>query len=124
MAGRGLNVTSEPYELRFRPSKRQYTPEPKTRGDRLVCGVCGAVMGLFLWTVAYLITAAFLLKAALRAGQATNEPLAHLPTFTYGGIPVALLALFAYFGGVRRLLTVVEKVLDFERRLAERLNEN
>jgi hypothetical protein len=128
----GVSVSSVPFEQRYRP------PDPKrrrrevlTRGDRLVCGICGGVLGLFLWTFAYFILITGAMKAAARnpvpaaasaavgaAAAAPIDPFSRLPAFSWGGTVVVGFAIFGAIVGPDRMIDGFMNVLRVENEVS------
>jgi hypothetical protein len=68
-----------------------------TLSDRLICGFCGAFLGLLLWSFAYVILVAGALKASARQPpnvQAPIDPMDRLPSFWWGWTFMTAFSLF------------------------------
>ena len=129
MAARnGINVSSIPFERRYRP------PDPRRRKrerlsvtDRLVCAVCGALLGIVLWTSGYLILVSGTMKAAARQpppAKGSVDPWDRLPPFWWGGSVALGFALFGAVVGAERMMDGFEKVLRVEGEVANAVNRS
>jgi hypothetical protein len=59
-----------------------------TKIDRLVCAICGSLLGLVLWTTSYMILFSMVMRAGARhpeAAASKADPLDLLPPFWWGG---------------------------------------
>jgi len=123
-----MNVSSVPFEERYRPpNSRRRKRERLTAVDRLVCGVCGAFLGLVLWTIAYSILLAASLKASTRHAPSVAEavnPLDRLPPFSWCGPVMLGFALFSAVVGAERMMDGFEKVVRIEGEVARAVNRS
>jgi hypothetical protein len=98
-----------------------------TRGDRLVCAICGGVLGLVLWSFAYVILIMAAMKVASRspvpaaapaavgaAAAAPIDPFGRLPAFSWGGTVVVGFAIFGAIAGPDRMIDGFMNVLRVE----------
>jgi hypothetical protein len=139
----GVGVSKTPFEQRYRPpDPRRRRREVLTWGDRLVCAICGGVLGLVLWTFAYLILIAIVLKAVVSdpipaagpvaaapagadvAPAVPVDPWTRLPAFSWGGTVAVAFALFGAVVGAERMLDGFEKVVRVEDEVARAVNES
>jgi hypothetical protein len=129
MAARNaVNVSSIPFEQRsLPPDRRRRTRERLTVTDRLVCAVCGILLGFALWTFGYLILVSGTMKAAVIQVPATKgqvELFEKLPPFWWGG-PVALgFGLFGAAVGAERMMDGFERVIGVEGAVARAVNRS
>ena len=129
MAARnGINVSCIPFEQRYRPpgpSRRKR--ERLTVMDRLVCAVCGAFLGIVLWTCGYLILVSGTMKAAARQATPAKgwvDPWDKLPPFWWGSSVALGFALFGAVVGAERLMDGFEKALRVEGKVADAVSRS
>jgi hypothetical protein len=133
-----VGVSRIPFEQRYRPpDPRRRRREKLTWGDRLVCAICGGILGLFVWMFAYLILIVAAMKATVRqpapvaapvaavaAPPAPVDPFSRLPAFSWGGTVVVGFALFGAVAGAERMLDGFEKVVRVEDQAWQAVNES
>jgi hypothetical protein len=116
-----------PFEQRYRP------PDPKrrrrerlTRVDRLVCAVAGGFLGFVIWSFGYTILLLIMMKAAARqlAAGPVIDPFDKLPPFSWGCLVVMGFAIFGAVVGAERMMDAFEKVVHFEGKVAEHVNQS
>jgi hypothetical protein len=120
------SVNNIPFEQRCNPPRRRKR-EPMTKVDRLVCAICGSLLGLFLWTTSYLLVASLAMRATARhpaPNGAMADPSDLLPPFWWGGVPALLFAGYGTAVGAERMLDGFEKILSLQGKIADALNRS
>jgi hypothetical protein len=123
--------SSIPFEQRYvPPDPRRRKREPMTAADRLVCAICGGLLGLVIWSFFYWI----LLMGAMKASAKANirdpaaapavDPFAMLPSFAWGGLVAACFGIYGTVVGAERMLDRFEKVIRIEGEVAKHVNRS
>ncbi len=135
----GIIPSSIPFEQRYRPpSPRRRRREKMTKVDRLVCGFCGSLLGLMLWTFFYLILVSAALKAsgrrqllqppangqAVAMAKAPTDPFDLLPPFWWGGGVALVFAGYGTVVGAERMMDGFDAVLLLECRFSQALTRH
>jgi hypothetical protein len=118
------SVNNTPFEQRYHAPRRRKR-EPMTMTDRLICAICGSLLGLFLWTTGYLVLATLAMKAVARhpvPNAAMSDPSDLLPPFWWGGVPALLFAGYGTAFGAERMLDGFEKILSVQGKIADAVN--
>jgi hypothetical protein len=121
----GMIPSSIPFEQRYQPPRRR-TREPMTRTDRLVCAVCGSLLGLFLWTTSYMLVFSVVIRAGAKHPEAAAkaDPMDLLPPYWWGA---AFAAGFAGYGtavGAERMMDGFEKCVRIQGKIAEAISRS
>jgi hypothetical protein len=120
-------ISNIPFEQRYRPVKRPWRkPEPLGPVDRLVCAVVGSGLGLFVWTLGYLLWIWMLLRAAARQRPANgmNDPSELIPPFWWGAGVVIVFAAIGAFGGPERLIGAFQRTIRAEDACAQAIRHS
>lgn len=115
----GITPSGTPYEKRHRPSdtRKRKQQDALTLSDRLVCALCGGILGFALWTDGYFVlmyasarTSGRVITRQAEIGR-PNDPAAWLPPFAWGYLVAAGCASFGAAVGPERMMDGFEKVM-------------
>jgi hypothetical protein len=121
----GVIPSSIPFEQRCQPPKRRKR-EPMTKIDRLVCAICGSVLGLFLWTTSYMILFSMVMRAGARhpAAASKADPADLLPPFWWGATVAVAFAGYGTVVGAERMMDGFEKAVHVQGKVADAINRS